>query len=160
MQPFKLKLKKTLAFLIAGSVYMTGCPVFAETTDNIQDMHHEQASLDWPGLYFGFMPCADCRGIKTTLALNTNNTYVLSAQYVGKSIREFVEKGKFAWGDKKDTIVLTPRKGSTTPQQYLVGEDKLVKLDENGNRFTGDLADRYTLRRKDVTQLPEGHSGH
>jgi uncharacterized lipoprotein NlpE involved in copper resistance len=160
MQTFKLKFKKTLAFLIASSVYMACYPVFAETAPDIQDMHHEQASLDWPGLYYGFMPCADCKGVKTTLALNTNNTYVLSAEYVGKSIREFVEKGKFAWSDKKDTIILTPRKGDTTPQQYLVGEDKLVKLDENGNPFAGELVERYTLRRKDVTATPQSHSSH
>lgn len=160
MQTLKPKLKKTLTFLIASSVYMTCCPVFAETTTDIQGIHHEQASLDWPGLYFGFMPCADCKGMKTTLALNKNHTYVLSTQYVGKSIREFVEKGKFDWSDKKDTIVLTPRKGDATPQQYLVGEDKLTKLDENGNPFNGELAERYTLRRNDVTKQPEGHASH
>lgn len=159
MQPFK-KFKKTLAFLLISSVYTISYSVFAETAD-IQNMHQEQTSLDWPGLYFGFMPCSDCKGIKTTLALNKNNTYILTTEYVGKSIREFIEKGKFAWSDQKDTIVLTPRKNSTAaPQYYLVGEDKLVRLDENGVPYTGDLAKRYTLHRKDVIEQSEFHNGH
>ncbi len=130
----------------------------AETND--KDSHHQtQHSLDWPGLYHGFTPCADCMGVKTTLALNTNNTYVLITQNVGKSIREFVEKGKFTWGDKSNTIILTPRK-STTTQYYLVGENTLTQLDAKGERFTSKDADRYVLRRTDVTNSPQEHSTH
>lgn len=131
-------------------------PVFAETTGN--ETHHAQAGDDWPGLYFGFTPCSDCKGVKTTLALNKNKSYVLVTQFVGKSEREFVERGKFAVGDDSK-IVLTPRNGSAL-HYFAVGENKLIQLDNNGNRIAGEQADRYTLRRKDVTQSASPHSAH
>jgi uncharacterized lipoprotein NlpE involved in copper resistance len=130
---------------------------FAATTDMAE--HHAQASDDWPGLYFGFTPCADCNGVKTTLALNKNKSYILITQYVGKSEREFVERGKFTWTDKSNTILLTPRNGSA-PHQYFAGENILIQLDNNGNRFSGEHADRYILRRKDVTNAVSPHSSH
>lgn len=144
-------------------VIFSGCnPVFAETveaTDN--NTHHAQSGIDWPGIYLGFTPCDDCKGVKTTLALNKNNSYLLITQYIGKSPREIVEKGRFTWGDANNTIVLTPRDNSTsTTRQYFVGENILIELDKNGNRITGKLANRYILRRKDMTQSTPSHSGH
>ena len=118
-----------------------------------------QNSLDWPGVYHGFLPCDDCKGVKATLALNKNNSYILITQYVGKSEREFVEKGKFTWDNNSNTIVLTPRDSSTT-RQYFVGENMLTQLDNNGNRISGKLADRYILRRTDIKESAPSHSSH
>jgi copper homeostasis protein (lipoprotein) len=156
----KQNIKLFPAFLLIISICLVCNPVFAETTGN-EDAHQAQNNLNLSGLYLGFFPCDDCKGIRTTLALNKNNTYILITIYVGKSDREFVEKGKFALGENGDRIVLTPRKGSTTTQQYLIDNDMLIKLDEEGNRITKDGADRYILRRKDVMKLPENnHAGH
>ncbi len=145
---------------LAIFITMTLCysPVFAETTDT--NAHHSQNSLDWPGIYYGFLPCDDCKGIKAKLALNKNNTYIFITQYIGKSEREFVEKGKYTEGDNSNTLVLTPRNSSAS-RLYLVDENRLIQLDENGNRITGKLADRYILRRNDVTsESPIPHSSH
>ena len=159
MQTLKHKIKSFPAFLLIIFICMICNPVFAETTGNTDDQHIPK-SLNLSGLYLGFFPCADCQGIRTTLALNKNNTYVIISLYVGKSDREFVEKGKFALAETRDRIVLTPRKGSTTTQEYLIDDDMLIKLDEDGNRITSDSADRYILRRKDVMKSPENHAGH
>lgn len=140
-------------------VLFTGSsPVWAET--GVDSSAHTQKTLNLSGLYLGFFPCEDCHGIKTTLALNKSGTYVFITQYMGKSDREFVEKGKYALGDNGDTIVLTPKKGSTTTQQYLIDDDMLIKLDENGERITSDGADRYILKRKDVISSQQKHTGH
>ncbi|MDD4913929.1 MAG: copper resistance protein NlpE [Methylococcales bacterium] len=159
MQAFRQKFKAFLAFSLFIGFFSGYEPVFAQTavTGDKDSHQHAQNSLDWPGIYQGFTPCADCVGVKTTLALNKNNTYILITQYAGKSEREFVEKGKFTWGNDSNTIVLTPRKGSTS-QQYLIGENTLVQLDSNGKRFTGKLADRYILRRNDVTEKSSSHA--
>jgi len=149
--------KHSIALSFFLALLSAGFPAIAETTG--QEAHHDQASDDWPGLYYGFTPCADCNGVKTTLALNKNKSYVLMTQFVGKSEREFVERGKFAAGDKSDMIVLTPRNGGA-PHYYAVGENKLIQLDKTGNRFSGELADRYTLRRKDVTPSASPHRAH
>jgi copper homeostasis protein (lipoprotein) len=160
MRTTRLKYKQILPFIIFLAFFSGNASVLAETaeaTDN--DAHHAEQSLDWPGLYYGFMPCDDCNGIKTTLALNKNGTYALYTQHMGKSEREFIEKGKFTWGNKDNVIVLTPRKGQSS-QQYFVGENVLIKLDEDGNRITGKLAERYVLHRKDITTQPSSHAGH
>ncbi|MGZ8172731.1 MULTISPECIES: copper resistance protein NlpE [Methylobacter] len=156
MQTFR----QILTFSLFIAIF-SGCnPVFAETTETTDtDTHHAQNSLDWPGVYHGFLPCDDCKGVKTTLALNKNNSYLLITQYVGKSEREIVEKGKFTGGNNNNTIVLTPRDNSTT-RQYLVGENTLTQLDNNGSRISGKLADRYILRRTDVTKSSSSHPSH
>ncbi|MFI3185024.1 MAG: copper resistance protein NlpE [Methylococcaceae bacterium] len=163
MQIFRQRFNPIAAFFLFIAFFSASTPVFSATTETNKDTQHTEKSLEWPGIYYGFIPCADCKGVKTTLALNKNNTYLLITQYVGRSEREFVEKGKFALGDKSNTIVLTPRNGSTT-QQYLVGENSLVQLDNNGNRVSGELANRYILRRSEMEEkgagTPPSHASH
>ena len=159
MQTIKRIIKLFPASLVILMLYFGCNPVFAESTGST-NAQHTQKALNLSGLYLGFFPCDDCHGIKTTLALNKNNTCVFITQFVGKSEREFVEKGKFAMGENGNTIVLTPKKGSTTTQQYLIDDDMLIKLDENGERITSDGADRYILRRKDVISSEKKHSAH
>ena len=133
-------------------------PASAETAAKTdKDAHHGQHTQDWSGVYFGSLPCADCYGVKTSLALNANNTYILITQNLGKSPREFTEKGKFAWDEKSGIIVLTPKKGDGS-RQFLVAENQLIELDAKGNRFTGKEAERYILRRADTSELSEKHS--
>jgi copper homeostasis protein (lipoprotein) len=152
--------KPFLTVFLVAFVCLGRNPVFAETASNTGEQH-AQKTLNLSGLYLGFYPCADCQGVRTTLALNKNNTYVYISLYVGKSDREIVEKGKFTLGENGNTLVLTPKKGSTTTQQYLIEDDMLIKLDEDGNRITKDGADGYILKRKDVVNTSgSGHGGH
>ncbi|OAH99940.1 copper resistance protein NlpE [Methylomonas methanica] len=155
-----VKFKKNVVIFLVAAAFSAFNPALAETVGaDHKDAHQEHKSLDWPGIYTGLTPCADCIGVKTTLALNKNGSYLLMTQFLGKSEREFTEKGKFAPGDKANTLVLTPKNGSTS-QQYLVEKDALIQLDSSGNRVTGKLADRYMLRRTSVTDTPPEHSGH
>ncbi|MDD1619917.1 MAG: copper resistance protein NlpE [Methylococcaceae bacterium] len=160
MQTFGHHFKRILTSSLFIAIFASYSPVFAETTETKdKDEHHAHNSFEWPGIYYGSLPCADCVGIKTQLALNKNNSYVMITQYLGKSEREFVEKGKYTWSNQSKTIVLTPKNSSTT-QQYAVAENTLIQLDANGNRISGKQADRYILRRTDVTDSTKPHSGH
>lgn len=153
-----VRLKVLLTSLALGIA--SGGPVRAESAEP-QDhaSHHAAGSFEWPGIYNGFLPCPDCAGIKTSLALNKNGSYMLMTQFAGKSDREFVEKGKFSWDDKNKTITLTPKNGGPS-HVYLAGENALTQLDEHGNRITGKQAERYQLRRTDFTQQAPSHGGH
>ena len=161
MQTLKQKIKVFSAVLFFICFYLSLNPAYAELASQPVEQHSPK-NLNLSGLYLGFYPCADCKGIRTTLALNNNHTYVYISIYVGKSEREIVEKGKFSLGENGDTLVLTPKKGSTTTQQYLIEDDMLIKLDEDGNRITQDGADRYILKRKDVVKARDdnNHAGH
>lgn len=159
MRTKKHPIKTALASLFVACLFGFS-PVNAETAESSKDGHTAQHSMDWPGIYNGFTPCDDCIGIKTSLALNQNNSYILITQNVGKSPREFVEKGKFAWTEQDNTIILTPKNGTTT-RQYLVGEDTLTTLDSNGELFIAKQAERYVLHRKGLSEpAADSHSGH
>ncbi len=159
----QLKLKNVLRTVITGCfltfTLATQSVVFAQESSDSHDAHHSQQKLDWPGIYNGFTPCSDCKGVKTTLALNANNSYILITQYIGKSPRDITEKGKFVFTNQ-NTIILTPRDSEMT-RHYYVDENKLVELDKNGVHYSGKDADRYILRRNDVVNPPsEGGHGH
>ncbi|MCX7069245.1 MAG: copper resistance protein NlpE [Methylococcales bacterium] len=144
MQILRQQFKQSLTLFLFIATFLGYSNVFAETT------HNAQSSL-WSGVYQGFVPCDDCQGVKTSLALNKNNSYILISQYVGKSPKEIVEKGKFTLNDASDTVILTPR-NSTQVRQYFIGEESLVQLDADGNRVTGKTADRYILRKMGISE--------
>ncbi|WP_347989815.1 copper resistance protein NlpE [Methylomonas sp. AM2-LC] len=162
MQKITLRTFRMLTVSLLISAVSLQSQAFAEAAEQAaaEGHEHSQTSKDWPGIYKGFTPCFDCIGIKTTLALNKNNTYILMTQYAGKSEREFVEKGKFSLGSQENTILLTPKNSETT-HQYWVGENVLIQLDNKGNRYTGKDAERYTLRRNDMVETaPSQHGSH
>ena len=155
------KLNQKMTAIMGISLLMTAIsaysPVFAETAEVSAEHQHEPVGFEWSGVYQGFTPCADCIGIKTSLALNKAETYLLITQFAGKSEREFVEKCKFSWNGANKTITLLPRNGGAS-QHYAVEANQLVLLDANGKRYTGKDADRYILRIKRVTEKAPSHS--
>jgi copper homeostasis protein (lipoprotein) len=113
---------------------------------NDRGVHNAANALDWHGTYTGVLPCADCEGISTTLTLNADETYHLIRVYMGREEGEFHSRGTFRWNEAGDTITL---EGYTDgPGMYLVAENRLIQLDLDGNRITGDLADRYILEKE------------
>jgi len=108
---------------------------------------NSRVSLDWEGTYKGVLPCADCEGIQTEVSIARNGTSLVRSLYLGKSDRVFVEEGSFSWDREGRTITISGNKGSIT--RYLVGENRLIMLDSQGNRITGQLADRYQLDKLD-----------
>lgn len=154
-------IKKTITVFLFLAAFSSNHAVFAETAEtggHATAEHHTQTGLDLTNVYQGFLPCDDCKGVKTSLALSKNNTYILLTQFVGKSDRELVEKGKFVWGSQGNSIVLTPRNNTET-RHYSVGAGTLTQLDNQGEPMTGKLADRYILRSVQATQ-PKAASHH
>ncbi|MFC3879941.1 copper resistance protein NlpE [Algoriphagus namhaensis] len=118
-----------------------------EETVNIPLGDNSQVSLDWNGTYKGTIPCADCEGIETTLTLNTDLTYVLVTNYLGRNdALEERNSGSFTWGESGSKITL--ENTGSGPHQYKVGENRLWHLDMNGEVITGDLADHYILTKQ------------
>ncbi|MGL2964467.1 copper resistance protein NlpE N-terminal domain-containing protein [Flavobacterium sp. RSB2_4_14] len=130
---------KTLNFIMGDIAMMRFEKVLTDT-------HNSQNSLDWQGTYKGTTPCADCEGIATEITLNTDLTFSLKTKYLGKGDgKVFEEKGTFVWDKSGSTITLTDLKGK--PNQYKVGENRLIQLDMNGKIITGALAEKYVLTK-------------
>ncbi|WP_297482155.1 copper resistance protein NlpE [uncultured Photobacterium sp.] len=138
---------KKKCFVAAMFVFaLAGCD---QAKDGASDTasHNAQNSLDWMGEYTGIQPCGDCSGIETSLTLNKNGTFILNETYQGKETKPFVNEGKFKWNDRGDTITLNLT--SKKSVKYFVGEHRIFRLDQKGQRITGDLADAYTLKQND-----------
>ncbi|MDR9829057.1 copper resistance protein NlpE [Vibrio sp. FNV 38] len=114
----------------------------AQHNEIIDQAHNARNALDWFGTYQGTLPCADCAGIDITLILNMDGSYALDEQYEGKSDGHFESTGNFSWNET-GTIVSLDNK--SLPNQFFVAEGRLIKLDMNGEKVTGDLAEHYQL---------------
>jgi uncharacterized lipoprotein NlpE involved in copper resistance len=111
----------------------------------VLDEHNAKNSLDWNGKYEGVLPCADCEGIKTTIQLKDNGTYIMTTKYLGKKEEDTVE-GSFKW-DVAGTII-TLLNGKKEPYKLKVIEGAIQKLDVEGREITGELAKLYFLHKK------------
>jgi heat shock protein HslJ/uncharacterized lipoprotein NlpE involved in copper resistance len=150
-------MKKSLLVLGIIAFSLTSCKKEIETetegtsvdSTTVQvDEHNAKNSLDYIGTYIGFLPCADCEAIETTIALN-EDSYIKETVYKGKSNKIFKESGKYTWNEAGNTIILS---GSEAPNQYFVGEGVLFHLDADGKRIEGDLADSYRLSRIQISE--------
>ncbi len=176
MHTLKIQLKQNMALAFFAVLVSALHPAMAESDKQIQErvlkareMAHQQhteheghvkpisESEEFRGVFYGFLPCNDCNGIKTTLSLKQKNNYLLVTQPARESSREYYEKGKYSWNDKNHTVVLTPRKESTKRQYHIENEGTLIQLNSDGERITGDRADDYILRRSDTVKSREVH---
>ncbi|MDD5410767.1 MAG: copper resistance protein NlpE [Methylobacter sp.] len=175
MQTLKKQLKQNLTLIFFSTMLSAYHPAMAKTdltaqegfaralakshqkeTDHSAHVNPIDKSLDFHGVFYGYLPCADCDGIKATLSLKQKNNYLLVTQPARESSKEFYEKGKYSWNDETHTVVLTPRKESAIRQYHIEDEGTLIQLNSDGSRMTGD-ADRYTLRRSDTVKSREVH---
>lgn len=125
--------------------------------DHAEHENHDDKSLEFHGIFYGFLPCSDCTGIKATLSLKQKNNYLLVTQPAKESSREFYEKGKYSWNDQNHTVVLTPSKAETNTRRYLIeNEGTLIQLNEDGTKMTKQ-GNRYVLQRSDMVKAREIH---
>lgn len=128
-----------------------------QNSDHATHLQPVEKSLEFHGVFYGYLPCKDCDGIKTTLSLKQNNNYLLVTQPAKDSSREFYEKGKYSWNDKNHTAVLTARNESIIRQYFIKDEGTLILLNSDGTPMAKEHTDGYTLRRSDTAKSREVH---
>ncbi|MGI9213523.1 MAG: copper resistance protein NlpE [Methylococcaceae bacterium] len=171
----KSRKPQSIAVLLIAGV-MLSCPLQAATDTQAQegfaqararnrepDQDHGGHNMQtkpgagFHGIFYGYLPCTECIGIKHTLSLKHNNNYLLVTQEVREASRELYEKGKYIWDDKTSQLTLTPNKEDQPTRRYRIkDEGTLIQLDSGGNVITKD-ADRYILQRSDMAQTREVH---
>ncbi|MBK7107154.1 MAG: copper resistance protein NlpE N-terminal domain-containing protein [Ignavibacteriae bacterium] len=135
----------TLLFSLA---FILSCSTKTEIDLNknvISTADNSSNSVDWEGTYTGILPCADCEGIETQIVLKQNMTYLKRTKYLGKSEEYFKNEGNFIWNDSGNIITLQNIKDGAS--KFLVGENKIIQLDMDGNRISGILADKYIITK-------------
>lgn len=114
-------------------------------TDKMLPGDNSKTSVDWEGVYFGILPCADCAGIKMELKLKKDLRYEMITEYLAKEQIRNREVGTFNWNNDGNRIILLKDQLPDSSLQFHVGENKLRKLDLKGQRIEGRLAEGYVL---------------
>ena len=124
------------------------------------DHSQHQAPIDpskiFRGVYYGYLPCSHCAGIKMTLSLKNKNNYLLVTQYAQESIKEYYEKGKYTWDEKSRLLTLTSRRDSKISKYTILDEGTLLPYDSNDKprKFNQE---EYFLLRADKSKSREIH---
>ena len=114
-------------------------------------MHNSRNLLDWAGTHEGVLPCADCRGNKTRLTLNSDGSYQLVTQAQGSQNAEKSVSGIFTWQPSGNAITLDEHGGR---RRFSVGEGWLTLLQTEGG------ASRFPVANLVLTlALSAPHSG-
>jgi len=106
-----------------------------------------------PNSFAGTLPCADCSGIETTVALFPDTTFRLREQSTGKPGDAQVSMGRWT----HDGATLTLDGLGRTLRFAVAGEDTLRLLDQGGKPIAGSApvtlvrADRMNALREPVT---------
>lgn len=125
----------------------------AQPTPISNDKHNSANSLDWAGTYKGTMPCADCDGIETEITLTTDQDYILKTNHIGKIGTVKEAKGSFTWNSAGNTITLSGK--PYEHNQYFIGENRVLQLDNLGNKVAGNDADKYFLQKQTPLAMPD-----
>jgi hypothetical protein len=171
MRALKKSLKHNLALFLIGSLVSAVSAMAASDIEaqegfararakNLQGQadhaaHQNPAdeSQEFHGVFYGYLPCSDCDGVKTTLSLQQKRNYLLVIQPAKASSRESFERGKYTWDEKNRTVVLTPKKeGASVRRYHIEDEGTLIQLNEDGIKKKD-----YVLQRSDTYKSREVH---
>jgi copper homeostasis protein (lipoprotein) len=150
----KAVVTKTFISLLIFS-YLLQC----KTPTAVKDEHvatgqdNSRNSVDWSGSYEGVLPCADCPGIETEIVLSKDMQFSKKTKYLGKTGETQEVSGTFLWNEAGNQVILNIPGGNPAQEFYLVGENKIIMLDIQGNRISGDLANRYVLGKLNTAIL-------
>lgn len=146
-------MKKNLFLLGLMVIGLTSCKKQENSSEETQvstefvNEHTAQKSLDWLGEYQGVLPCADCEGIKTTIVLNSDETFNLKQEYFdGDDSDAFEANGYFSWDETG--FIITLEGDESIRRSYRVVENALIHLDNEKNKIRGELAESYRLTKQ------------
>ncbi|MCK5898284.1 MAG: copper resistance protein NlpE N-terminal domain-containing protein [Methylococcales bacterium] len=120
------------------------------------EMKPVEESQKYRGVFYGYLPCDDCAGVKMTLSLKNKQNYLLVTQYARSSNKEYYEKGKYEWNKKTRMVTLTSRKAGKIQKYRIKNEGKLILLSPDGVTLKGNQ-NKYTLLRTDKNKARSVH---
>ena len=117
-------------------------PAVSDSVVTVNPFPEVTLSAVAPASYEGILPCADCSGLKTVLAIWPDSVYRLAQTYEGKSTTPVVTMGR--WRLSESVLSLETENG--IPILYRrAGDDTLTLLDQQGQPIASAL--NYSLRR-------------
>ncbi len=120
------------------------------------DMKPADESQKFRGVFYGYLPCDDCAGVKMTLSLKNKQNYLLVTQYARASNKEYYNKGKYVWDEENKIVTLTARKDGEIQKYRIKSEGELILLKPDGQKLKGKQS-QYSLLRTDKNKSREVH---
>lgn len=175
MQAITIPSKQTLTLILLSVLTVALNPVMAKSDMEImgdvqkareksrkQENHlnHKKSVSEnqkFRGVYYGYLPCGDCDGIKTTLSLKNKNNYLLVTQPARNPSREYFDKGKYIWDDKSRTVTLISRKDSDMQKYHIKDDATLIQLTTDDGAPININSDKYVLQRGDTVKTRAVH---
>jgi hypothetical protein len=174
MKTLTIPLKQLLPLLLLGAVIMSFNQAMAKSDmemmgdlqkarekahkgkDHSKHKDPVDSSQEFHGVYYGFVPCKDCPGLKMTMSLKNRSNYLIVTQNAQAAGREYYEKGKYTWDDKSAMVTLISRKDTSVRKFRIKDEDTLIMLSAEGKTMKGEQK-RYILRKADQKESRQGH---
>ena len=101
------------------------------------------------GTYEGTLPAADCEGIKTTLTLNKDKTYILRSEYIGEGEKSATYESKGHYNLINGNLIELSLTSSNEKSYYkILDGSKLMLSDKEGSINQGILSEHYILKKK------------
>ena len=154
---------KTVLMLLSGLMLLASCGNNAPTEAPPADSAIAKSDAVVPKIdtvaaqvntesYSGIVPCADCKGVETSITLSSDGTFSKHLLYMdrkskGAGSNEFSTTGKWMLHGM-DTVHLTDVKDE--PSLYIRTDSSLIQLDLSGKRITGKLAGKYELKKNAI----------
>jgi uncharacterized membrane protein/uncharacterized lipoprotein NlpE involved in copper resistance len=135
-------MKKILILLTITFLIIIGCssaPEFVPDPKSVTFLTN--------GIWLGMLPCADCEGIDYQINLKNDYTFKQKSVYKGKSEEIFIDEGR--WGFVSDSVIAVS--GNEDYKMFLIQQDHLVMLDQDGNKIESSFEERYHLSKDDGT---------
>ena len=146
-------------YILIATIALWGCTGTQKNSvqksidnDQMTSGHTSQNSLDWAGSYRGILACSDCDGIEAVVTLTEDLTFKQKYRHLGKSGEPQETTGTFSWNRDGNRITLVPT-GANDSVQYLVGENSLAQLDDQGNKVGGNDAGQHMLTKANYNIL-------
>ena len=114
-----------------------------ECTASSEQQVEQTGAVQVQGVYSGTLPAASSPGIKMTLNLNEDKTFMLTSEYLEEKDGIFTEKGTYVLEDG----ILTTNADGGTISYFKVETNQLRMLDQDKKEITGELASCYLLTK-------------
>ncbi len=135
-------MRKNLILLTITFFIIIGCSSAPELVSDLK-----QVTFLTNGIWLGMLPCADCEGIDYQINLKNDYTFKQKSVYKGKSKEIFIDEGR--WGFVSDSVIAVS--GNEENKMFLIQQNHLVMLDQDGNKIESSFEERYHLSKDDGT---------
>jgi len=141
----------TLTFIL------TGCTFFQKFSElyTPPDPDSSMKSLEWQGVYTGYLPCAHCNFIQTVIVLRSNQVYSIETKCNEDSSRIKQTIGRFVWDLDGNTVILDNFPDEYGSPFFEVGENYIAQINESTlNNESADIIN-YVVFTKESNPMLE-----